>query len=63
MTKAHFSSTCHLCERRIPKGSPIGKDIIGMWVHLGCSEADHAKLAVASGETFRSRKPKTWKRR
>lgn len=63
MARAKFNGTCLLCERRILKGSPIGRDFLGTWVHEACADSDAAKLNVASGETFRSRKPSPWKRR
>lgn len=63
MRTARFNGNCPLCDRRIYAGSPIAQDSMGDWGHASCATNDLERDRILSGDTFRSRKPSTWRRR
>lgn len=63
MTNARYPSTCPVCENLIERGAPIGRAMSNEWAHSACAMEDRQRALIASGETFRSRKPSDWRRR
>lgn len=61
--KARRHSTCSICGKHVSPGSMIGKDHTGRWGHYVCAADDLVRDQINSGETFRSQKRSTWKRR
>jgi hypothetical protein len=68
--KARYPGTCPFCEVEILPGHPIvrgaaldGSDDREVYQHVWCAVAARKRFKVASGETFASRAPSSWRRR
>lgn len=63
--RARQNSRCSLCDMEINRGDLITRWQEGTvgWAHLVCAELRRSKAMIEAGETFRSHKPSTWRRR
>jgi len=60
--KAKYKSVCKVCTAEIKPGDSITK-WGSRYAHEGCAEADHNKILVDGGLTYRSQRKSAYRRK